>query len=93
MLPRGRDRGCQLDRLLFSATAVTAVVVACVQLSEDDIEIDVDRIDAATFWVVDRMLTSYLGIEKKRPAVATAVASGGGSSSGAGTPAAKKLKQ
>ena len=73
-------------RSVCHAHAVCAMhCVYAPQISEDDIEIDVDRIDPASFWTVDKFVKECLGVDKKR--------SGGASAGPAGAPSAKKQRQ
>jgi hypothetical protein len=72
------------------------------QIGEDDIEIDIDRVDPATFWVVDKFVKECMGSggDKKRRATGEAGATagaGGGGAAGAGAPSGapshKKIRQ
>jgi hypothetical protein len=60
------------------------------QIGDDDIEIDIDKIDPATFWVLDKFVKECMvPMDKKKRADAGA---GGGSGGSALQPAAKKQR-
>ncbi len=54
------------------------------QIGEDDIEIDIDRVDPATFWVVDKFVKECMGSNGDKKRRATGEAGGGAAGAGAG---------
>jgi hypothetical protein len=57
------------------------------QIGDDDIEIDIDRVDAATFWSVDKFVKDCMGTsgdKKRRAEAGPSAGAGGGGAAGAG---------